>query len=50
MNLFIMTPPTVTNFAVTLQADPGVEVALALQGQQPQVINTTPTIFSLTPS
>lgn len=50
MNLFIMTPPTVTNFAVTLQADPGVEVALALQGQQPQVINETPTIFFLTPS
>jgi hypothetical protein len=48
MSVFIQTPPTVSVVALQVSAPAGAEVQAALADQQPQVVNATPTLFSLT--
>ena len=48
MSVFIQTPPTVSVVALQVSAPAGAEVQAALADQQPQVVNPTPTLFSLT--
>lgn len=48
MSVFIQTPPSVSIVALQLSAADGTEVQAAVAGQEPQVINSTPTLFSLT--